>query len=153
MHTTATTDAAIWAAWNALPDDELRPVHTIAAQLALDTAYVASVVLPAADFGPWDDASEDFTQLDTLRREFAALADTLEDGELGLVRALVMVTNRCRALAAHFAMLEDQAQRLVQRPLPLFRCTYTDAPEQDADVAMWDDSRQSGDVAHYDDER
>jgi hypothetical protein len=52
------TRAEIWAAWNALPDDETRPVHAIADRLALSVETVAAVVYPPDVFGPWEPGQE-----------------------------------------------------------------------------------------------
>ncbi len=54
-----TTERAVWHAWNTLPKNELRPVHTIAAALGMTTADVAFIVYPAEIFGRWFDSYED----------------------------------------------------------------------------------------------
>jgi hypothetical protein len=53
-----TVEQAVWATWNALPDDEPAPVKRIAAQLNMATADVAFIVYPAETFGVWDDSQE-----------------------------------------------------------------------------------------------
>jgi hypothetical protein len=50
--------ADIWRCWNELGDDNDSPVKTIAAQLDIPTALVASVVYPPDIFGEWDDTQE-----------------------------------------------------------------------------------------------
>jgi hypothetical protein len=50
--------AAIWQAWNALPEHCETPVRTIAAQLGATPAEVAAVVYPEPTFGPWRDEYE-----------------------------------------------------------------------------------------------
>ena len=57
VHTTA-AERAVWAAWNALPDDEPSPVKRIAAQLAMAPIDVAFIVYPAETFGRWHDSQE-----------------------------------------------------------------------------------------------
>jgi hypothetical protein len=52
------TERIVWAAWNALPDDEPRPIYTIAAQLEMDPADVAFIVYPPDQFGRWTDKDE-----------------------------------------------------------------------------------------------
>lgn len=52
------TTQAVWDAWNALPNDEPRPVHTIAAALGMEPAEVAAIVYPAERFGAWSDDQE-----------------------------------------------------------------------------------------------
>jgi hypothetical protein len=51
-------ERAVWDAWNALPDDAARPVHTIAARLGLAPADVAFIVYPVETFGRWSDDDE-----------------------------------------------------------------------------------------------
>lgn len=48
----------VWNAWNALPDDESRPVHAVADQLGMAPADVAFIVYPAETFGPWQEDDE-----------------------------------------------------------------------------------------------
>lgn len=52
------TEAAVWAAWNALPEGEPSPVKRIAAQLGMTAADVAFIVYPAETFGRWEDHQE-----------------------------------------------------------------------------------------------
>jgi hypothetical protein len=47
------TERKVWAVWNSLPDTLSRPVHVIAAELAMDPEDVAFIVYPAEQFGPW----------------------------------------------------------------------------------------------------
>jgi hypothetical protein len=51
-------ERAVWAAWNALDDDDPAPVKHIARVLGLPPADVAFVVYPAEKFGPWSDDQE-----------------------------------------------------------------------------------------------
>lgn len=52
------TEKAVWAAWNALPDDCPAPVKTIARDLDMTPADVAFIVYPADKFGRWEDDQE-----------------------------------------------------------------------------------------------
>lgn len=51
-------ERSVWAAWNALPEDEPAPVKRIAATLGMSPADIAFVVYPAETFGRWDDSQE-----------------------------------------------------------------------------------------------
>jgi hypothetical protein len=51
-------EAAVWEAWNALPDDHPAPVKAIATKLGMAPADVAFVVFPAETFGQWSDDQE-----------------------------------------------------------------------------------------------
>jgi hypothetical protein len=51
-------ERAVWAEWNALPDDCPAPVKTIARHLAMEPADVAFIVYPAETFGRWADDQE-----------------------------------------------------------------------------------------------
>lgn len=48
----------VWRAWNALDDDELSPVKTIARAMNVPPSTVAAIVYPAEHFGPWDESQE-----------------------------------------------------------------------------------------------
>jgi hypothetical protein len=52
------TEQAVWAEWNALPDDAPSPVKRIAATLGMTPADVAFIVYPAETFGRWADDQE-----------------------------------------------------------------------------------------------
>lgn len=53
------TETAVWAAWNALPDeDDESPVKRIARFLRMEPADVAFIVYPAERFGRWKDDQE-----------------------------------------------------------------------------------------------
>lgn len=49
---------AVWAAWNAMPDEEGSPVKRIARDLDMTTADVAAIVYADAEFGKWHDNQE-----------------------------------------------------------------------------------------------
>jgi hypothetical protein len=49
---------AVWAAWNALDDDDPSPVKSIARDLRMNPADVAAIVFPADQFGHWHDDQE-----------------------------------------------------------------------------------------------
>lgn len=58
MKPRSATEKAVWAAWNALGENEPSPVKRIARELGMNTADVAFVVYPAETFGRWDDSQE-----------------------------------------------------------------------------------------------
>jgi hypothetical protein len=70
----------IWAEWNALPDDELQPVRTIARRLGLEPAEVALVVYPPPQFGDWTDDDEPL-ELEAGRPPIEGLAAVLGAAE------------------------------------------------------------------------
>jgi hypothetical protein len=52
------TERAVWAEWNALPEDDPSPVKRIAKKLGMEPVDVAFVVYPAEAFGRWEDDHE-----------------------------------------------------------------------------------------------
>ena len=52
-------EAAVWAEWNSISDDEPSPVKRIAKNLNMTAADVAFIVYPAETFGRWEDDHEE----------------------------------------------------------------------------------------------